>query len=198
MGDGESLPPADPAEAAALEEERAEREERRGLESRAGALLAAGAGVVGLLATALALVDVGGSERDGILIVFAIGTAVMAWSLFRVAQALSLGLLRRAVGEDRGVYAGKIRDNNEKMVKKLQPATRVFAGSVCLFLAALLWAAWASRPPSQSAGRVSVTVKSLQGERGARGDPGPRGPRGPKGERGGEGRTPWPPPPPSS
>jgi hypothetical protein len=192
-GNGESLPPQDPAEAAALEEERAEREERRGLEARAGALLAAGAGVVGLLATALAVVNVAGSERDGILGVFVLGTAVMTVSLAWVAKALTLGLLRREKGEDRGLYAGKIRDNNERMVKALQPATRIFAASVAIFLAALLWAAWASHPAAQDPDRV--TVKSLQGEKG---EAGPEGPRGHRGERGPEGHTPWPPMPPAS
>jgi hypothetical protein len=192
-GGGGSFPLQDLVEQLALEEERAEREERRGLEARAGALLAAGAGVVGLLATALAVVNVGGWERDAILGVFVVGTAIMLDSLRRVAKALSLGLLRRAQNEDRGIYADKIRSNNEIMVEAIGPATRIFAASVAIFLVALLWAAWASRPSTQ--GSDSVTVKSLQGEAGK---PGPEGPRGREGPRGPEGRPGPPPLPPAS
>jgi len=195
-GGGGSLPLQDPIEQLALEEERAEREERRGLEARAGALLAAGAGVVGLLATALAVVHVGGWERNAILGVFVVGTAIMLDSLRRVAKALSLGLLRRTRGEDRGIYAGKIRSNNEKMVEAIGPATRIFAVAVAIYLGALLWAAWASQPSTQ--GSDSVTVKSLRGEKGEAGKPGPEGPHGREGPRGPEGRPGPPPLPPAS
>ena len=50
------------------EDERDEREERRGLENRASALLAAGAAVIGLVATAVLDLSVSGSNRVILLV----------------------------------------------------------------------------------------------------------------------------------
>jgi hypothetical protein len=177
-----NFPPQQLADEAGLEEERAEREERRGLEARAGALLAAGAAVIGLLATGLSGVNVRGWEREVVLGLFGLGTAVMLYALMGVARALNLGMIRREKGEERHNYADRIRTNNEKMVNILGPATLVFASSVAFFLAALLWAAWASSPSSSAT--VKVVVKSERGRTGARGPRGTTGPRGPAGDRG--------------
>jgi hypothetical protein len=174
--------PRRPSAETGREEERAEREERRGLEARAGALLAAGAAVVGLLATALSNVNVPGVERDRILLLFVTGTAIMLGALALVAVALNRGMTRRVEGEPHLAYAGRIRHNNETMVKLLGPATLIFAVSVATFLAALIWAAYASSPPRKAA--VTVVVKSEPGRVGPRGPHGPKGARGPQGPPG--------------
>jgi hypothetical protein len=133
------------------EAERAEREERRGLEARGGVLLAAGAGIVGLLATALPNANVTGSERDAVLITFAFGVSVMLASLLIVAVVMSWGALKlkgiRAAPPEEA--AGKIRESNEDLVRGLGIATVTFAVAIAVFLVALVWAAFASAPPAR-------------------------------------------------
>jgi hypothetical protein len=157
------------------EDERAERDERRGIEARASALLAAGAAVVGLVATAFRDLNVEGAERDRLLVLIAVASFVMVIALVLAARALSLGLTtgghgaeeirRRHTEEDVQAqfdYVGKIRNNNKRMLKALRPAAWFFAASVTLFLANIIWAGWASAPPPKTPvvmKNTTITVK---------------------------------------
>lgn len=175
----------------ARQDERTEREERRGLEARAGVLLAAGAAIVGLVANAARDVNVTGAERNALLTLILVGSIVMVVALGLVARALSLGMTRgghsvdgplRVHDEkdvlDQRAYVKEIRTNNETMIRWLRPATWIFAASVACFLATLIWASYASAPPPKT--NVTVVVE---------GQPGPAGPRGPRGRQGPRGRS---------
>jgi hypothetical protein len=168
----------------ARDEERVEREERRGLEARGGAVLAAGATAVGLVATAIRELRVTGAERDSLLALVAVGSGVMAVALALATVGLVKGKIPREPDEPPGTYAKRVRKNNEEVVGWLRWATGVFVAAVLCLLGALIWAAWASAPsptpptPKEREEPVTVTVKSLKGERGERG---PRGYTGPKG-----------------
>jgi hypothetical protein len=169
--------------AAGREEESLEREERRGLEARGGVLLGSGAAAVGLVATAARELHVHGLERDVIEGLVVGGSVVMLVAFGMIADALNLGRTERKGDETRLTYAAQIRDKNSIIVRRLGRATWVFAGSIALFLIALILAALsASTPPTTP--QVPVVVKSLQGEKGEPGKPGPEGPRGPEGPPG--------------
>jgi hypothetical protein len=182
------------------EDERTEREERRGLEARASTLLAAGAAVVGLVATAVRDVAVSGPERDRLLSLLVVASLVMVVALGMVARALSLVMTRGGHAADQGVrahaeadviaqqnYVDRIRKGNESMLNWLKPATLVFAVSVACFLATLMWAAYASGPPPNT----TVMVRSLVGPPGPQGAAGPRGIPGPPGRDANSSPPPW-------
>jgi hypothetical protein len=172
---GDTLPPQQQVDDSKRdrEQEGNEREERRGLEARAGALLAAGAAVVGLVATAVGNLNLRGPERDNLLDLVVAGSAVMLVALVMVARALSLGMTSLGPGEQLPAYVERICRNNQKMVWWLRLATWVFASSVAIFLAVVIWAAYASAPPPKTTMTVVV--------RGERGPAGPHGNRGPWG-----------------
>jgi hypothetical protein len=186
---------------AARERERTEREERRGLEARAGVLLAASVAIVGLVATFARELNVSGAQRDALLSFVGVASLPMAGALGYLVRALKLGEIPRLTGEGPGVYADRVQETNEQVVDLLRTATKYFAASVGLFLVALIWAAWAVGPPTgknvtitkKITKDVTVKVKSEPGIRGPRGfkgnggrqgPPGPRGPEGPPGPEG--------------
>jgi hypothetical protein len=164
-----------------LEEERIEREERRGPEARGGALLAAGAAVVGLVATAIRDLNVSPAEKADLLILADVATGLTAVSLSIVAMALVRGRIPRGAKSPKE-YATDIRKHNERIVLPIRVATVLFALGVVFFLAAIIWSAYATGPPP-----VQMNTVVVKSERGPRGRRGARGPRGRAGERGPEG-----------
>jgi hypothetical protein len=164
-----------------VEEERIEREERRGLEARGGALLAAGAAVVGLVATAIRDLNVSSAEKAHLLILADVATGLTAVSLLIVAVALAGGRIPRGAKSPKE-YAADIREHNESIVGPIRVATVLFAFGVGLFLAAIIWSAYATGPSP-----VQMNTVVVKSERGSRGRRGASGPRGRAGERGREG-----------
>src|SRR5258708_779956 len=173
---------------AGREEESLEREERRGLEARGGVLLASGATAVGLIATATRESNTHGFERSLLLALVVLGSVVMACALGLIARAMVRGITSKRPEETRFVYIDRIRGNNLAMVKRLGRGTWVFAGSIFVFLLSLILAAFFSKAPSSRTTpvKVTVTTRSLQGEKG---EPGPAGPEGPRGPEGPPGKT---------
>jgi hypothetical protein len=168
------------------QDERTERDERRGLEARASALLAAGAAVIGLVATALRDINVTGAERDRLLTTVAVATLIMAVAIGLTAWALTRRQIsggHRDQGEDRAhtwedvqnqwKYVETIREKNRDMLRWLKRGTWAFGVALAFFLATVLWAAWAAAPSSPTPITVHVSAPA--------GPPGPQGPRGYRG-----------------
>ena len=168
------------------EDERDEREERRGLENRASALLAAGAAVIGLVATSVKDLGVTGSQRDALLGGVGLASVVMVISFGFVVKSLTGRPVRpeRIDASPRSELdavkqrVDKIRANNIEMLGQLRTGTLVFGVSVALFTGIVFWAAIAAKT---TAARQPIVVRVVHGPRGPRGERGVRGPRGPRG-----------------
>jgi hypothetical protein len=173
----------------AREDERSEREERRGLETRASALLAAGAALIGLVATAVHSFNLRRPDRVGLEIGLAIAGAAMLAALILILRVLNVppvdpgSIVDRYRGPrtggdiiDQAGIAERIRQTNLTRLKRLKWAARIFAFSVLVFVLALAFAAL--RELSAPRSTVTVVVHNIPGKQGP---PGPRGLRGPRG-----------------